>query len=83
MPAGEITIWPVHSLQQVDKVDTPPPVDKGPRVNRRVVAAKRLEALNIDGVEQAAALAGPAREKRISKPTAKMAALRAASTKLS
>jgi len=73
VPAGEIKTWPVHSIQIVDKVDAPPPVDKGPRVNKRVVAAKRLEALNIDGVEQAAALAGPAREKRVTKLTPKMA----------
>jgi len=77
VPAGEITIWPVHSIQVVDGKLDPTPLP-GPRVKRKVVAKQRLEYLNIDGMEQAAALAGPARAKRESLPTPKMAALKAA-----
>ena len=77
VPAGEITIWPVHSIQVVDGKLDPIPLP-GPRVKRKAVAAARLEYLNIDGVEQAAALAGPARAKREPIPTPKMAALKAA-----
>ena len=77
VPAGEITIWPVHSIQVVDGKLDPTPLP-GPRVKRKAVAAARLEYLNRDGVEQAAALAGPARAKRESILTPKMAALKAA-----
>ena len=77
VPAGEITIWPVHSIQVVDGKLDPTPLP-GPRVKRKAVAAARLEYLNRDGVEQAAALAAPAREKRESVLTPKMAALKAA-----
>ena len=46
-------------------------------MNKAVVAAKRMEALNISEEEQATALAAPAAKKRASKPTAKAAALAA------
>jgi len=69
-PPGENEIWPVHALQVVDKA-LGGAVKPGPKINRAVVAAKRLEALSISEEEQAAALAAPAAKKRISKPTAK------------
>ena len=46
---------------------------------KSVVAAKRMEALNISKEEQATAPAAPAMKKRISKPTAKAAAIARAS----
>ena len=49
----------------------------GAKVIKAVVAAKRMEALNISEDEAAAALAAPAAKKRVSKPTPKMAALAA------
>ena len=74
VPDGEITIWPVHSLQIVDEVESTPSVT-GPKIDKDVVRAQRAEFLNIDGEEQAEALAAPAAPKRVSKPTPKMAAL--------
>ena len=75
-PAGETTIWPAHALQVVHKA-LGGAAKAGPKVNKAVVAAKRMEALNISEEEQASALAAPAAKKRASKPTAKAAALAA------
>ena len=69
-PPGETTIWPVHSLQVVHKA-LGGATKAGPKVDKAVVAAERMEALNISEEEQAAALAAPAAKKRVSKPTAK------------
>jgi hypothetical protein len=54
-------VWPLHSLkvavlQSVASSDVESHVKR--KVNRRVVSAKRMESLNINGVEQAEALAG-------------------------
>ena len=59
VPAGENSVWPVHSLQIVKK--TLGSKVAGPKVNKKVVAAQKKEALNISKEEQAAALAAPAR----------------------
>jgi hypothetical protein len=75
-PAGETTIWPAHALQVVHKA-LGGATKAGPKVDRAVVAAKRMEALNISEEEQASALAAPATKKRAIKPTAKAAALAA------
>ena len=64
VPAGENSIWPVHNLQVVKKALGQPKV-AGPKVDKQVVAAQRMEARNISEEEQAAALAAPAaRDKR-------------------
>ena len=60
VPPGEVSVWPVHSLQVVRKAlgqSTP----AGPKVDKAVVAAKKKEALSISEEEQAAALAATAR----------------------
>ena len=63
VPAGENGIWPVHDLQVVKKALGQPKA--GPKVDRAVVAAQRMENLNISEEERAAALAAPAaRDKR-------------------
>jgi hypothetical protein len=72
-PAGENTVWPAHALQVIHKALGAAP-KAGPKIYKAVVAAKRMEALNISEEEQAAALAAPATKKRISKPTVKAAA---------
>ena len=65
VPAGEIAIWPAHALQRVGNHVVPLRVAQPEQlVDVPVVRAKRMEAHNISEVEQAAALAGPAREKR-------------------
>jgi hypothetical protein len=65
VPAGEIAIWPAHALQRVGNHVVPLRVAMPEQlVDVPVVRAKRMEAHNISEVEQAAALAGPAREKR-------------------
>jgi hypothetical protein len=71
---GEIKIWPLHSLQVVKKA-LGQTDQGGPKVDKAVVKAKRLEALNISEEEQAAALSAPAAPKRVPKPTPKMEAL--------
>ena len=76
---GENKIWPVHELQVVNKALGQ--VEEGDKIVKRVVAAQRREAQNISKESQAAALAGPAREKRVSKPTLKMAAYKADANK--
>ena len=53
--------WPLHALLPVSAA-TPDTAGKaGPKVGRKVVAAEAAEYRNISGVEQAAALAAPAR----------------------
>ena len=76
VPPGENTVWPAHALQVVNKALGSAP-KAGPKVDKAVVAAKKMEALNISEEEQAAALAAPAAKKRVSKPTAKALALAA------
>ena len=73
VPSGENAIWPFHALQVVKKAlgQSKP---AGAKINRAVVSAKILEARNISEKEQAAALAAPAAQKRVSKPTPKAAA---------
>ena len=75
VPPGEITIWPAHSIQIVYKVDSESLPAPGPKVDKKVVHAQRAEYLNIDGEEQAEALAAPADKKRVTKHTPKMVAL--------
>jgi hypothetical protein len=63
VPAGEVSVWPVHSLMPIKKaLGQKKPA--GPKVNRKVVAAQRMENLNISPAERAAALAAPARPRR-------------------
>ena len=62
-PAGENPIWVVHSLQVVRKA-LGQAKTAGPKIDKAVVAAQRLEALNISQAEQAAALAAPAQPRR-------------------
>ena len=59
VPPGEIKVWPLHSLQIVKKS-----LDNGvsgPKINKAVVSAQRIEARNISPEEVAAAQAAPAR----------------------
>ena len=74
VPAGEVRIWPVHSLRvvQLDEEKSGP---GGAKFDIAVERAKRLEARNISEEETTAALTAPAAPKRVSKPTAKMVAL--------
>ena len=75
-----VKIFPHYNLQVEPETTVPLPVGHkgGPKVNIRVERAKRLENRNISEEEQVAALAAPAREKRESILTPKMAALKAA-----
>jgi hypothetical protein len=63
VPRGEVPVWPLHSLQVVGKVlrSASP---EGPRVDKKVVRAQRMEARNISEAEVNEALAAPARERR-------------------
>jgi hypothetical protein len=72
-PPGENTIWPAHALQVVHKA-LGGAAKAGPKVDKAVVAAQRMEALNLSLEENEAALAAPAAKKRVSKPTVKAAA---------
>ena len=75
VPAGEVEIWPLHSLLVVDPKEVVTTRTRGgPKVDIVVARAKRLELRNIDEDEQAAALAAPAAKKRASKPSAKAVA---------
>ena len=75
VPAGENPRWPFHALQVVKKA-LGQPKEAGPKINKKVVAAQRMEALNISPAEVAAALAAPAaRDKRDRKPRVDYAAL--------
>ena len=73
VPAGQVKIWPLHSLQIVDK--SIKPAASGLKVDKKVISAKRLEARNISPEENASALAAPAAKKRVSKPTIKAVAI--------
>ena len=71
-PAQEPRTWPHWSLQKaVGTASASKSVAaSGPKVNREVVSAKRIEARNISEDEQAAALASPSRPKReVKKPS--------------
>ena len=78
VPRGEVKIFPHYNLQVEPETTVPLPVGHkgGPKVNIRVERAKRLENRNISEEEQVAALVAPAREKRESILTPKMAALK-------
>ena len=80
VPRGEVKIFPHYNLQVEPETTVPLPVGHkgGSKVNIRVERAKRLENRNISEEEQVAALAAPAREKRESILTPKMAALKIA-----
>ena len=78
VPRGEVKIFPHYNLQVEPETTVSLPSKGGPKVNIRVERAKRLENRNISEEEQVAALAAPAREKRESILTPKMAALKAA-----
>ena len=60
---GEVPVWPLHSLQVVDKA-LRSAAPEGPRVDKAVVRAQRLESRNISDAEVKEALAAPARERR-------------------
>ena len=77
VPAGEVRVWPVHSLKVVG-LDEEKAGPGGAKVDIAVERAKRLESRNISEEETAAALAAPAAPKRVSKPTPKIVALAAA-----
>ena len=57
-PPGENQLWPAHALQVVHKA-LGGATKAGPKVEKAVVAAKRMEALNISE-EENVALAAPA-----------------------
>ena len=60
VPAGEVSVWPVHSLQVIHKaLGQKKPA--GPKVDVAVERAKRMERRNISQAENEAALAAPAR----------------------
>ena len=59
VPDGENSLWPLHHLQVVKKALGQPAV-AGPKINQKVVAAQRKEALAISPAEQAANLAAVA-----------------------
>jgi Fe2+ transport system protein FeoA len=59
VPAGENAIWGAHEVQIVRKALGQPQA-AGPKINKAVVAAQRLEALNISPAEQAANIAAVA-----------------------
>ena len=63
VPAGEVSVWPVHSLQIVKKaLGQAKPA--GPQVDKKVVAAKKKEVFSISPSENEATLAVPAGPKR-------------------
>ena len=59
VPAGENSLWPLHHLQVVKKA-LGQPATAGPKINKKVVAAQRKEALAISPAEQAANIAAVA-----------------------
>ena len=63
-------MWPLHTLQVVNKAIQSSVA--GPKVNRAVVSAQRLEARNISPAENAQALAAPTNAKRLPTPSSKM-----------
>ena len=65
VPSNENPIWPYHALQVVTKA-LGQKKQEGPKTNKRVVAAKRIESYSISEAEQAANTL-PERVKRIRK----------------
>jgi hypothetical protein len=59
VPPGEITIWPLHSLQVVKKSLSS--AVSGPKIDKAAVSAQRMEARNISPEEVKAVQAAPAR----------------------
>jgi len=59
VPAGEIPVWPFHSLQVVRKALRS--TEQGEKVDKKVVRAQRMEARNISPEEVKEALEAPAR----------------------
>jgi hypothetical protein len=59
----EANVWPIHSLQLVPK-NTAEIKKKGVKVDKKIVKQQRALYKEIDGVELAANLKAPAREKR-------------------
>ena len=65
VPRGEVSIFPSWALKVVDTKRLNAPAKRDEKVFVPVARAKRMEARNISEAEQAAALAGPARPKRV------------------
>ena len=65
--SGQPKVWPLYTLQPVPD-GTHKKKEAGPKVDRKVVSAQRLENRNISPRERAEALAAPARPKRERKP---------------
>ena len=59
VPPGEIKVWPLHRLQIVKKAFGG--AESGPKIDKPVVRAQRMERRNISPEEVAAAQAAPAR----------------------
>lgn len=59
VPAGEIPVWPFHSLQVVRKALRS--TEKGEKVDKKVVRAQRMESRNISAEEVKEAQKAPAR----------------------
>ena len=59
VPAGEIPVWPFHSLQVVRKALRS--TEQGEKVDKKVVRAQRMERRNISSEEVKEALEAPAR----------------------
>ena len=68
VPAGEVKLWPLHSLRVADQQEIKTISNF---VDINVVRAKRLEARNISEDEQFIAIKAPARTKRASKAPTK------------
>ena len=62
VPPGEIKVWPLHSLQVIDK--SLGERKEGPVVDKKVVRAQRMEGRNISDAEVKEALEAPARVRR-------------------
>jgi hypothetical protein len=71
VPTGEVKIWPLHSLLVVSHEEEKTAAAPGEKVDVKIAKAKRLEARNISEEEQAVALKGPARRKRVVKRPAR------------
>jgi len=70
VPAGEVKLWPVHSLRVADPQEIKS-ISRGAKVDIVVERAKRLEARNISEDEQFIAIKAPTRMKRVSKAPTK------------
>ena len=81
-PPGEVRVFPHYALQIEPATSVAPQrAVGGPKVVIRVERAKNRESLNRSEESQVAALAAPAKAKRESVPTEKMAALKVAEAK--